>query len=202
MSEADGSAGTRLAAALRRIVARLAVVRAPEEELDRATEAASAFADRLDTLPERSRSWEVSEASLSPRDFISFSPVSGLRNPIAPPLAMRFEADRVVGEVTFGAQYEGPPGHVHGGWIAATFDELLGFAQREPGFTASLHVNYRRPTPLHTPLSLVAWTARIDGRKRYVRGECRSGATLLSDAEGLFIGPRPDQDYLTMLGLG
>lgn len=201
MSAPEEAAGARLAQALRRIVARLAVVRPPASELDRATEAANAFADRLDTLPERARSWEVSEAGLGPRDFMAFSPVSGRHNPIAPPLEMTYEEERVVGAITFGAAYEGPPGHVHGGWIAASFDELLGFAQREPGFTAYLHVNYRRPTPLHTPLSMVAWVERTDGRKRYVRGECRSGGTLLSDAEGLFIGPRPEQDYLAMLGL-
>src|SRR5512146_221719 len=99
---------------MRRIIARLAVVRPPAEELERAATAAALFADRLDTLPERTSSWEISEAGLQPRDFVAWSPVSGPSNPMAPPLRMQIVKDdkhdyRVVGEVTFGAAYEGPP---------------------------------------------------------------------------------------------
>ncbi len=36
---------------------------------------------------------------------------------------------RIVGSVTFTAAYEGPPGCVHGGYVAAAFDELLGVTQ-------------------------------------------------------------------------
>ena len=169
-------ASQQLAEQMRRIIARLAVVRPPTEELVQAAEAAAAFADRLDALPERTRSWEVSEAGLLPRDFVAYSPVSGLSNPMSPPVRLRVEEGDagdvvIVGDVTFGPAYEGPPGHCHGGWIAAMFDEALGFAQLAPGFTAYLHVNYRRPTPLNT------------------------------NAEGLFIAPRGDGDYLSRLGV-
>src|SRR3954447_21739820 len=169
---------------MRRIIARLAVVRPPAEELNRAADAAATFADRLETLPQRTRSWEVSEAGLLPRDFVAFSPVSGLRNPMSPPVGLRVESGsprdgvdvehHIAGDVTFGPAYEGPPGHVHGGLVAAMFDELLGFAQLSPGFTAYLHVNYRKPTPLNAPLSLRAWVESVDGRKRLVRGECHA----------------------------
>jgi hypothetical protein len=205
-------ASQHLAEELRRIIARLAVVRPPAAELERAAEAAAAFADRLGALPERTRSWEISEAGLLPRDFVAFSPVSGRSNPMSPPVVLRVESGapagtdaegvehHIAGDVTFGPQYEGPPGHVHGGWVAAMFDELLGFAQLSPGFTAYLHVNYRRPTPLNAPLSLRAWVERVDGRKRIVRGECHANDELLSDAEGLFIAPHDGMDYLQRLG--
>jgi acyl-coenzyme A thioesterase PaaI-like protein len=201
-------ASEALADELRRIIGRLAVVRPPAEELARAAEAAATFADRLEALPLRTRSWEVSEAGLLPRDFIAYSPVSGRSNPMAPPVRLhvvegRNDAageHRIEGEVTFGPAYEGPPGHVHGGLVAAMFDELLGFAQLSPGFTAYLHVNYRKPTPLNTPLRLAAWVESIDGRKRLVRGECYADDVLLTDAEGLFIAPRDDEDYLARLG--
>jgi len=200
------AASQQLAEQMRRIIARLAVVRPPAEELLRAAEAAAAFADRLDALPERSRTWEVSEAGLLPRDFVAFSPVSGLSNPMSPPVRLQVEEGDgggvlITGEVTFGPAYEGPPGHCHGGWVAAMFDEALGFAQLAPGFTAYLHVNYRRPTPLNTKLDLRAWVDSVDGRKRLVKGECRNGDELLSDAEGLFIAPRGDGDYLSRLGV-
>jgi acyl-coenzyme A thioesterase PaaI-like protein len=206
-------ASQHLAEELRRIIARLAVVRPTVEELERAAEAAAAYADRLDALPERTRSWEISEAGLLPRDFVAFSPVSGRSNPMSPPVVLRVvhgppegiesAADvehHIAGDVTFGPQYEGPPGHVHGGWVAAMFDELLGFAQLSPGFTAYLHVNYRRPTPLNAPLSLAAWVESTDGRKRIVRGECHANGEKLSDAEGLFIAPHDGMDYLHRLG--
>ena len=94
------------------------------------------------------------------------------------------------GRVRFGAAYEGPPGHVHGGMVAAMFDELLGRAQQSAGFTGRLTITYRRPTPLHRELDLIGWFDRVDGRKRWMKGECRLDGELLTEAEGLFIAPR------------
>ena len=210
MDDETRKASEHLADEMRRIIARLAVVRPPADELERAAEAAAVFADRLDALPERGQSWEVSEAGLQPGDFVGFSPVSGRSNPMAPPVALKvrrgspredIESDyHITGTVTFGPAYEGPPGHVHGGLIAAMFDELLGFAQLSPGFTAFLHVNYRRPTPLNAELHLLAWVDSVERRKRVVKGECYLGEEKLTDAEGLFIAPRDDVDYLAHLG--
>src|SRR3954454_15875686 len=188
-------ASQQLAEQMRRIIARLAVVRPPTEELVRAAEAAAAFADRLDALPERTRSWEVSEAGLLPRDFVAYSPVSGLSNPMSPPVRLRVEEGDegdvvIVGDVTFGPAYEGPPGHCHGGWIAAMFDKALWFAQLAPGFTAYLHVNYGRTAPHNPNHPLPVWLDSVDVRKRLVKGECRHGDVLLSAAERLFIAPR------------
>jgi acyl-coenzyme A thioesterase PaaI-like protein len=128
-----------------------------------------------------------------------------MSNPVAPPLYVRLvdQPDgsfAVTGTVTFGAAYEGPPGHVHGGMVAAMFDELLGFAQFSAGFTGSLTVRYRKPTPLHRELNVRAWQERADGRKRIIKGTCHAGDTLLTEAEGLFIAPR-DGDYKAALGL-
>jgi acyl-coenzyme A thioesterase PaaI-like protein len=124
---------------------------------------------------------------------------------MAPPVMLHVEEGTegqvlIAGEVTFGPAYEGPPGHCHGGWVAAMFDEALGFAQLAPGFTAYLHVNYRRPTPLNTKLDITAWVDSVDGRKRLVKGECHLDGVLLSDAEGLFIAPRDEGDFLARLG--
>ena len=209
MDDATRKASEHLADEMRRIIARLAVVRPPVEELERAAEVAANFADRLDELPERGQSWEISEAGLQPGDFVGFSPVSGRSNPMAPPVSLKVHRGapregietgyHITGAVTFGPAYEGPPGHVHGGLIAAMFDELLGFAQLSPGFTAFLKVNYRKPTPLNTDLHLLAWVESTERRKRIVKGECYMGDTLLTDAEGLFIAPRDDEDYLARL---
>jgi acyl-coenzyme A thioesterase PaaI-like protein len=186
------------------MISRLALVRPPADQLHRAAEAANAFADHLDTLPARSQSWEVSEAGLQPRDFVGHSPVSGPNNPIAPPLIMNaVETDDeqyIEGRITFGPAYEGPPGHCHGGWVAAMFDELLGYVQRMPGFTAYLKVDYRKPTPLNRELALKGWIDNVDGRKRLIRGTCSLDGELLTEAVGLFIAPRDGQSYMALLG--
>jgi hypothetical protein len=204
-TNADVIEARRLADQLRRIINRLALVRPPAQDSASAAAAAAEFADRLDGMRVRGGSWEVSEAGLEPRDFVEHSPLSGLSNPLAPPMYARIVDDgdgafHIAGTCTFGSAYEGPPGHAHGGLVAAMFDELLGFAQLSAGFTGSLTVRYRKPTPLHKQLSLRAWQVRADGRKRIIQGTCHLGETLLSEAEGLFIAPR-DGDYRTALGI-
>jgi acyl-coenzyme A thioesterase PaaI-like protein len=92
--------------------------------------------------------------------------------------------------VVFGSAYEGPPGSVHGGFVAAAFDEVLGFANSlsgSPGMTARLIVNYRQPTPLYTELRFDARLDRVEGRKIFTTGEVYAGDRLTAEAEGLFV---------------
>jgi acyl-coenzyme A thioesterase PaaI-like protein len=96
----------------------------------------------------------------------------------------------IVGEVTFNAAYEGPPGCVHGGHLAAAFDEVLGLAQSlsgSPGMTARLTVNYRKPTPLHQPLRFEAKISNREGRKVFTVGKCFANGVLTAEADALFI---------------
>lgn len=128
--------------------------------------------------------------------FFDHSPLIGLANPLAPPVELAQDRDRVRGTVTFGSAYEGPPGCVHGGFVAAVFDELLGATQSmsgTQGMTAHLGIDYRRPTPLHLPLELEGWLDRRDGRKIWARGRLRAAgeATVLAEAEALFIAFDP-----------
>jgi acyl-coenzyme A thioesterase PaaI-like protein len=79
---------------------------------------------------------------------------------------------------------------VHGGIVAAAFDELLGMTQSlsgQPGMTGRLTVTYRLPTPLHRDLRFVGTLERVEGRKIFTRGRCFDGGTLTAEAEGLFI---------------
>jgi acyl-coenzyme A thioesterase PaaI-like protein len=101
---------------------------------------------------------------------------------------------RVHGRVVFGSAYEGPPGCLHGGYVAAAFDEVLGFAQSltgNPGMTGRLVVHYRSPTPLHTELAFEAWVERVDGRKILTGSTLHAGERLCAEAEGLFISIKP-----------
>ena len=119
-----------------------------------------------------------------------YSPVSGKHNPVAPSIVMRRDGDELRGEVVFSPTYAGPPDSVHGGIIAAVFDEILAMANvitGESGFTGTLNIKYHRPTPLNTPIELWGATVRRKGRKTVARGEMRVDGEVTASAEGLFI---------------
>ncbi len=127
--------------------------------------------------------------------FVDFSPVSGLANPVSPPLNMWQEADGSVSATTvFSGAFEGPPAHVHGGVLAAAFDEVLGLAQLAcglAGMTGRLTIHYRRPTPIGVEVRFAARITSVSGRKVVVTGESRvlfQGEWVVSaESDGLFI---------------
>lgn len=126
-----------------------------------------------------------------------YSPVSGKRNPVAPPLRMWRDGDQVRGEAIFSPTYAGPPNSVHGGIIAAVFDELLSMAnviKGVAGFTGTLTIKYHRRTPLNTPVELWAINERSSDRKQFSRGEFRVDGEVTASAEGLFICPAASKD--------
>lgn len=189
----------RLASAMRRVIALLITSDAPEDELGLAADRLEQYADHLATHPQKSKYEGHAESANagSPVGFFDQSPVIGLANPIAPPLTLEArETGRVQGSAIFGQAYEGPPGCVHGGWVAAAFDELLGFAHSvtgKPGMTGTLTIRYRKPTPLFTRLRFDAWIEKTEGRKVWTKGEVHAGDALTAEAEGLFITIDPSR---------
>ena len=116
---------------------------------------------------------------------------------MAPPLVATGWADDADGRrvleatATLGPAYEGPPHGVHGGFVAALFDDLLGQAQQEvkkAGVTAKLEVKYRHITPLDEPLRFRAWIHEDRGRWVTARATCHAGDVLTAEAEAAFIG--------------
>ena len=135
----------------------------------------------------------VGETALAGHDgagFFDHSPLIGRANPLSPPITLTLDGDVVVGTVTFGSAYEGPPGCVHGGYVAAAFDEVLGSAQTfsgAPGMTGTLTVRYRNPTPLSAPLRIEGRFDRQERRKVFTTGRMYAGDVLTAEAEGIFI---------------
>jgi acyl-coenzyme A thioesterase PaaI-like protein len=128
-------------------------------------------------------------------DYLPRSPIVGEASPLSPRLDWEVVDDAVVAHGVFGAPYEGPPGFVHGGWVACAFDEVLGIANiasGHPGMTARLTVHYRKPTPLFRELRFRAWVDRVEGRRIMSRAEVYDGETLTAEAEGIFVQPRPE----------
>jgi len=182
----------RLAAASRRVIEELMSTSAPREAVQRASELVESVAELLAAQPHGRDDEHVGESSVAgdPVGFLEFSPLIGRANPIAPPLEPRLVDGRVVATAVFGSAYEGPPGHVHGGYIAAAFDEVLGMVQsttKRPGMTGMLTIRYRSPTPLHEVLVFAGEVVKVEGRKILTRGTLRAGDDVCAEAEGLFI---------------
>ena len=188
----------RLSAAARRLVdAVVSTVDATDADLDAA---AATVDDVVDRLRARAAAGppgdDATNAADDPRprrhtDFIPRSPLIGPANPVSPPFAWEFRDGRLHAHGVFTAAFEGPPGYVHGGWVALAFDEALGLANvasGHGGLTGRLTVRYRRPTPLHRELRIEAHTARVDGRRLTTVGNLFDGDSLLAEAEGLFVG--------------
>lgn len=189
---AERAALHRLAAVLRGMTEALMDTAASEAQLVAAAEGAEKLLAVLEGAPRHRalRGFAESSNSGDSRAMFDSSPMIGLGNPVAPPLRLSVVDDHVEGSVVFGTAYEGPPGHVHGGLVAAAFDELLGMAQSltgNPGMTGSLTVRYRKPTPLHREIRFFGKVDRVEGRKIFTSGTLFDGETLCAEAEGLFI---------------
>lgn len=105
-----------------------------------------------------------------------------------------------------GTDLSGHPGIVHGGFLATMLDEGLARCAfpampNQVGVTASLNINYRKPTMAGQYLVLVASTTKVEGRKAWAVGHIESledfdgrepGAPSkpLVEAEALFIEPK------------
>jgi hypothetical protein len=110
----------------------------------------------------------------------------GAYNPCFPEYEIVVEdTARAHGSVLFPIAYEGPPGLVHGGFVAVLFDCLVQHHNCEVGLagkTTSLTVHYRRPTPLLTPLHFTLERAVADDRI-HSSGTLRAGEKVVCEAE-------------------
>lgn len=183
-------ANARLVAVTRRLIEELLASNVSDEVFERA---ATLVAEAVDAV----------SAEASERAYVlmtgagPYAAFTGILHPIAPPIHLVVHAREpyaeVTGTVSYGFAYEGPPGCVHGGFIAAGFDEMLGLAQstsQQRRMTGQLDITYRNPTPLRTELRYAARIERVEGRKAVVSGTLHAGDVLCAEACGLFIAPR------------
>ena len=118
----------------------------------------------------------------------------GRDNPIGLKLAFYedTEAKQVQVDFTVPDEYQGYPGIVHGGIVAAVLDETSGRAVMVNGSddtlmaTLRLTIRYRHPTPTETPLKAVGWVERMGGRGARVAAEIRlPDGTVTAECETL-----------------
>jgi acyl-coenzyme A thioesterase PaaI-like protein len=182
--------GDALAGAVRELIDQVAAADASDEALAEAAAAIRATTGRLRAASTHRDPTSLRFAAGDPWRYRRFSPVSGPLNPLAPPVFYdEITAAGIQASVTFGVAYMGPPGYVHGAFVAGAFDDVLGAANMaagSPGMTVQLNVRYRRPTPLSTPLRVTARHVRREGRRIFAEGAMLAGEEVTAEAEGIF----------------
>lgn len=130
-------------------------------------------------------------------EFDAWSFVGGPFNGFAMGARYWRHGEEARGRVTLGRGHEGPPGRVHGGALAALFDEILGATLRVVGtraFTGRLAVHFLRPAPLEVPLDLRGWLVGREGRKLLLAGEGSVDGAVFARAEATFVEMAPVGD--------
>jgi acyl-coenzyme A thioesterase PaaI-like protein len=187
----EGPAHDRLADTVRALINEMLETYTRDEAAEAATADVLAALEKLRAAGTGPREPHTDPARGDYTFFFRFSPVSGTSNPIAPPLRLEFGADNEVrAKGSLGRAYEGPPGYVHGAFVAAMFDEILGVANAaggSPAMTGLLEVRYLRPTPLNTELRIVARHTGSSGRKSFATAEIMAGDEITAEGKGTFI---------------
>ncbi len=153
----------------------------------------------VDAMLSRFADWETELAAAVPPDsaprlhddggtkriYLGHAFDIGAFNPCFPEYRFdHLDAEAASGTVTFPLVFEGPPGFVHGGFLAVFFDcvaQHQNCAAALSGRTRTLTVTYRRPTPVLTEL-------RFDVVRTEVNRAITSTARILQEDEVLCIG--------------
>jgi acyl-coenzyme A thioesterase PaaI-like protein len=118
-----------------------------------------------------------------------FIPFDGRRVPM-PEWTYTQDDDGLTATGQFTNGHTGPPGTVHGGWVAFAFDEILGWANvhfGHPSLTGKLTIRYRKPTPIGVPVEFRVPPPRVTGKLVQVHGTLTVGGAVTAEADGLFV---------------
>ena len=136
--------------------------------------------------------------------------VCGLDNRFG--LRLRFHQTgpgEVTAEYTAPEHFQGYPGVVHGGIVAAMLDELSGRAHmvgNPPRFmyTARLEIRYRKTVPVGQPLRLIARAGESRGRSAEASSQIFGpDGTLLAEANAVLVDvPKGTLDLADLESLG
>jgi acyl-coenzyme A thioesterase PaaI-like protein len=147
-------------------------------------------ADRVEDLVKLLNPYQAAEG-VGPANRTADLPGAG--SLLMPPWRVtKFEPVGVEVSVQFSRFHVGGNSAVHGGVLPLLFDSMFGMvihaAGRPISRTGFLHVDYRKVTPIDTPLTGRSWIRETDGRKAFVNAELRDGdGALLAEANGLMI---------------
>ena len=100
------------------------------------------------------------------------------------------EQQELRARIWFGPETEGPPGHSHGGAMAAVLDEVLGLAAWAAGYpvvVGNLNISFRNLLPLQEVVTVESRIVSAEGRKVLVHGRICLGETVFAEAKCLCI---------------
>jgi uncharacterized protein (TIGR00369 family) len=89
------------------------------------------------------------------------------------------EARKVLCKFKLSRRYQGPPGHAHGGIIATILDEAMGKVNKFRNvlaLTRKMEIEYLRPIPLDSHMTVTAQEQQVDGRSHINVGEITNDA--------------------------
>jgi len=136
--------------------------------------------------------------------------VCGIENPVG--LHLKFyetSSGEITADYTAPEHFQGYPGVLHGGIVAAILDETAGRAlMGDPAaprfmFTGKLEVRYRKNVPVGQPLKVVGRAGRDKGRAAEATSAIyNQDGTLLAEADALLMNlpEAPDPSILEKLG--
>ena len=123
----------------------------------------------------------------------------GRKNPHGLQMVFYQEEETIISDFQPGEEHQGFPGVIHGGVIAAVFDEALNrtsMLAKNPTWTMTgrLEVRYRRYVPYGPLLRVKAWLGMQRGRM--VQGHAKlmlanDESVLLAEAQGSFMALTP-----------
>jgi hypothetical protein len=133
------------------------------------------------------------DANPGRRAYIDHSRSIGAFNPCFPEYRIEVRGEKAAGTVSFPIAYEGPPGVVHGGFLALFFDCAIQHHNCDLGMagkTTSLNITYQRPAPIDRTLAFEIQRT-VAARRITSLGELSfNGATLCSVTMDAVAGDR------------
>jgi acyl-coenzyme A thioesterase PaaI-like protein len=123
----------------------------------------------------------------------------GMGSLLLPPWTLtRYAPDGVEMTGYFTRFHVGGNHAVHGGVLPLLFDHMFGMISHAAGRpisrTAFLHIDYRKITPIDTPLAVRGRVTSTEGRKAFVSADLVDGDdTVLAEGNGLMVRLLPGQ---------
>jgi hypothetical protein len=183
-----------VASLVRRVAGLVLALEAPHPALERLTEALRRAEEELARLVPGDAAPRIgARAASNGRAYVDHSRDIGAFNPCFPTYQIRVDGDRASGTVAFPIVYEGPPGVVHGGFLALFFDSVVQHHNCDVGLagkTTSLAVNYRRPAPLLSELQFEVERSVADRRITSTARLLADGAVLCDAQVSAVAGDR------------
>ncbi len=153
------------------------------------------MADRLEAavpavpLPRYAQLEEGAAGGSFIQESMPFDIAVGRFNPLALPVRLTAEPPKALGHASFNVAYEGAPGCVHGGALAAAFDIVFSAANTIAGTsgpTVRLDLRYRRPTLIGEDMVFEGWVTEATERRVFSEGHIIQGGITTVEAEAEF----------------